>query len=163
MEKGKIIAFYYCLGVVAIVARLVGQPWSTVKNFLTRVKIQGHENNLTRPGRPQKLNRRAQRAIVRIARQERKITRRELRVLHAPDVCLHTVDRVLRNANIKNWRAKGRPLLKEEHVAKRLAWALARKDWTAEEFEGVIYSDEYSVEKSKDPCQQWVFRTPTEK
>lgn len=126
-----------------MVARLVGRPWSTVKNFLTQVKIRGHEKNHPRPGRPEKLNRRAKRAIVRTARQERKMTRRESCNLHAPDVCLHTVDKVLRNANIKKQRAKKRPLLKEEHVAKRLEWALARKDWTAKEFEGVIYSDEY--------------------
>lgn len=124
---------------------------STGKNFLIRVKTRGHENNLTRPGRLEKLNRRAKRAIVRAAQQERKMTRRDLRDLHAPEICLHTVDKVLRNANIKKWRAKKRPLLKEEHVAKQLAWALARKDWTVEDFEGVIYSDECSVEKSKNP------------
>jgi hypothetical protein len=61
------------------------------------------------------------------------------------------------------WRAQKRPLLKEEHGAKRLAWALARRHWTAEDFKGVIYSDKYSVEKSKDSRQEWVFRSPKEK
>ena len=64
------------------------------------------------------------------------------------------VDRVLREANIKKWIAKSRPKLKSEHVAKRLKWAIAHRDWTEEDFEGVIWSDECSVEKSKDPRQQ---------
>ena len=37
-----------------------------------------------------------------------------------------------------------------ERVAKRLKWAKERESWTAEEFEGVIWSDECSVEKSDD-------------
>jgi len=73
------------------------------------------------------------------------------------------VDTVLREANIKKWLAKSRPKLKSEHVAKRLKWAIAYKDWTAQDFEKVIWSDECSVEKSKDPKQQWVFREPGEK
>jgi len=73
------------------------------------------------------------------------------------------VDRVLREANMKKWIAKSRPQLKSQHVTKRLNWALAHRDWTCEDFEGVIWSDEYSVEKSKDPRQQWVFREPGEK
>jgi len=44
-----------------------------------------------------------------------------------------------------------------------LKWASIYKNWTAEDFEGVIWSDECSVEKSKDPRQQWGFREPGEK
>jgi len=73
------------------------------------------------------------------------------------------VDRVLREANMKKWIAKSRPQLKPQHVTKRLNWALAHRDWTCEDFEGVIWSDECSVEKSKDQRQQWVFRKPGEK
>jgi len=64
------------------------------------------------------------------------------------------VDRVLREANIKQWLAKSRPRLKAEHIAKRLKWATIYKNWTAEDFQGVIWSDECNVEKSKDPTQQ---------
>ena len=66
---------------------------------------------------------------------------------------LSTVDRILRKANLKKWLAKDRLKLKAEHVAKRLQWALVRKDWTAEDFEGVIWSDECSVERGSDPRQ----------
>ena len=48
------------------------------------------------------------------------------------------------------------------HITKRLQWAQAHRDWTAEDFERVIWSDEYSVEKFKDPKLEWVFREPGE-
>jgi len=73
------------------------------------------------------------------------------------------VDIILREANVKKWLAKSRPELKPKRVAKRLQWAIPHKNWTAEEFEKVIWSDECSVGKSKDSRQQWVFRKPGEK
>ena len=55
--------------------------------------------------------------------------------------------------------AKRRPKLTPEQAAKRLKWAKERENWTAEEFEGVIWSDECSLEKSDDAYQVWVFRS----
>ena len=48
-------------------------------------------------------------------------------------------------------------------MAKRFRWATAYRNWTVEDFERVIWSDECSVEKSKDPKQQWVFGELAEK
>jgi len=73
------------------------------------------------------------------------------------------VDRVLREANVKKWLAKSRPRLKPKYIAKRLKWAIAHKNWTARDFEKVIWSDECSVEKSNDSRQHWVFRELVEK
>jgi len=64
---------------------------------------------------------------------------------------------------MKKGIAKSRPQLKPQHVTKRLNWALAYSDWTCDDFEGVIWIDECSVEKFKDSRQQWVFRGPGEK
>lgn len=91
------------------------------------------------------------------------MTKNEFRDKYAPGISLATVDRVLRQGNVKKWLAKHRPLLKPEHVKKRLDWAMQRKDWGIEEFMSVIWSDECAVERSKDPRQIWVFREPDEK
>jgi len=48
----------------------------------------------------------------------------------------------LASVNIKKSRARKRALLKDKHAAKRLAWAMKYKNWTKEDFEGVIFSDE---------------------
>lgn len=91
------------------------------------------------------------------------MTKNELRNCYAPEVSLSTIDRLLLKHNIRKWIATDRPKLKEEHAKKRLAWAMLRTDWTAEDFEGIIYSDECSVAKSCNPRQIWIFRTPLEK
>ena len=76
---------------------------------------------------------------------------------------MRTIDRVLCEANVSKWMAKKRPSLLSRHAKARLEWALARKDWTASDFEGIVYSDECMVRKNADPRRPWVFRTPNEK
>jgi len=163
VEKGMIIAFFHIFEKISVVATLVNRPWSTVRNFLARACDRGHIENAPRSGRPVILNQRERRAIIRAATKDRSMTRLELRNRHAPHVSVHTIDRVLREANIKKWLAQTRPRLTAAHAKKRLDWALARKNWTAEDFEGILYSDECTIRKSANPAQIWVFRTPEEK
>ena len=42
-------------------------------------------------------------------------------------------------------------------------WALAHKDWTVEDFQRAIYSDECTVEQEPAGHQRWLVRTPREK
>lgn len=100
---------------------------------------------------------------MKAAKANRLMTRANFQDKFAPGVSLATIERVLRNANIKTWLAKWRPLLKADHVKKRLTWVLARQDWTVEDFMSVIWSDESSMEKCEDPRQMWVLREPWEK
>lgn len=81
-----------------------------------------------------------------------------------PEVNLttRTLQNILRGKGIRKWRARKRPPLTPEIAEKRLAWAIARKDWTAADFEGVIWSDECSVEKGKTGRTVWVFRSAGE-
>jgi transposase len=162
-EKGMIIAFFAIYGVISTVSLIIGRPWSTVKNFLHRYCKRGTMDNLPRSGRPEVLTRRDKRAILRAVRKNRQFTREQIRRIHAPHVSLATIDRLLRQHNIRKWLAKERPKLTEEHAKARLEWALAHKDWTAEDFQRVIYSDECSVEVGPTGHQRWVFRTPQEK
>ena len=73
------------------------------------------------------------------------------------------VDRVLQEAGIKKWLVPTHPHLTAAHAKKRLDWALARKDWTAADFQNILYSDECTLRKSANPAQKCVFRTPEEK
>ena len=69
----------------------------------------------------------------------------------------------MKEHHISKWIAAQRPRLSEEIAHLRLQWALAYKDWTILAWKKVIWSDECSIEKSADPRQIWVFRTPGEK
>ena len=68
--------------------------------------------------------------------------------------------RVIRKNGMMKWLAKRRPKLTPGLAAKRLSWAKECENWTAEDFEGVIWSDECFVEKLDDAHQVWVFKTP---
>src|SRR5437899_2257662 len=37
VEKGMVIAFFYCLQNITLVVQTIGQPWTTIKSFLARV------------------------------------------------------------------------------------------------------------------------------
>jgi len=82
--------------------------------------------------------------------------------MYAPHVSLSTIDRYLCQNNYRTWLAKKRPKLEDRHVFQRLQWALQHKDWTHEQWEGVIWSDECSVEKSDSRRQMWVIQQPPE-
>ena len=87
MKKGMIIAFLYVYQVYAIVATLVGHPWSTIKGFLTRNYLKGTIDNLPRCSRPGVLSQRNKQAILRTVRKDWKYTQEQIQHLHAPHVC----------------------------------------------------------------------------
>src|SRR5205807_9853578 len=105
-EKGMIIAFFYVFQTISTVANLVGRPWSTVRNFLARACARGSMDNKPRSGRPQILSSREKRTIIRAAKKDRAMTRLEIRNRYAPHVSIRTIDRVLREANIRKWLAQ---------------------------------------------------------
>jgi len=45
----------------------------------------------------------------------------------------------------------------EDHAAEHLRWALRYADWTEEDWKWVIWSNECSVEKSKNIYTVWIF------
>ena len=119
IEKGIIIALFYCLGTIATIAQIVGCPWSTVKSFLVRATERGTLNNLPRSGRPSVLSSQEKRRLVRLVKKpaNRKLTCAEFQDRYVPHVSLSTIDRVLQEANIRKWIAKKWLKLMEEHAA----------------------------------------------
>jgi len=99
--------------VISTVSVLVGRTWLTVKSFLDRYYKRGRTDNLPRSGRPKVLSKRA---ILRAVRKHRQYTREQIRWICAPHVSLRTIERMLRQHNIKKWLAKKRPKLKAEHA-----------------------------------------------
>jgi len=79
------------------------------------------------------------------------------------EISKSTVYRALKEYGLVNWLAQKRLLLSEAVAAKRLAWCKARKDWTPEQWQKVIWSDECSVERGKGKKRKWVFRFPNER
>ena len=72
VEKGMIIAFFHCLRNIALVAQVIGRPWTTIKSFLARACERQSLENIPRPGRTPILSCQQCRTIVRAAKSNRK-------------------------------------------------------------------------------------------
>ena len=92
-------------------------PHRTVSNFLKQLKLRENKENLPRPGRPRKSSRSDDRYLVYAAEADTDQTLKELRNTTNIDISIQTIQRRLREAGIRKWRAKQRPLLTEEQAA----------------------------------------------
>jgi len=162
-EKGQIVALKEKSLSFSEIGRILSCPKSTVLSFYNRVQKRRDVKNLPIRGRHKIIDTRTHRRLVREFKKTRHLPLSELRNKVAPHASVKTIKRALASVNIKKWRARKRAFLKDEHAVKRLAWAKKYKDWTNEDFEGVIFSDECMVEKFKESKGIWVFRTPEEK
>ena len=100
VEKGMILALFYCLGTITTVAKIVGRPWSTVKNFLVRATERSSIENSPRSGRPPALTKRQKRRLVRLAKKHHKLTYLEFQACFTPNVSICTIQCVLQEVNI---------------------------------------------------------------
>jgi hypothetical protein len=160
VEKGQVIELDHLELSQGLIADRLGRTKSTVGAFLKRYHERGTTENSPAPGRPTKVTEQLKRRLPRHTKSNRRQPLAELRNEVAPGLSIRTV---LRNENVRKWKAAKRPKLTKNRAAKRLAWAMTHADWTEEDFKSVLWSDECSVEKSKDPRTDWVFRTPYEK
>ena len=165
IEKGEIMGLWK---VHQSVAKVLPQLTylrqdSVVRKFIQRWQQRRDHYDHPTPGHPSKVSGRDWRHLLRAAKANRSQTLHELTQSVTPNVSVRTVKRILAKERIKKWQAKKRPKLTKDHAAERLHWALRYADWTEEDWKRVIWSDECSVEKSKDPRTVWGFRTAYEK
>lgn len=161
-QRGQIIGLRQTKAQFRDIATIVGCSKATAKSVFYRWKRDGtiSTNNA---GRPPIISKRDKRRLIREARIHRKEPLADITSLITPHASVRTVKRILAKSHISKWIAAERPELTEDHARQRLEWAIKYKDWTPEQWAKVIWCDECSVEKSKDPRQLWVFRTPGEK
>ncbi|KAG1385705.1 hypothetical protein G6F60_014739 [Rhizopus arrhizus] len=60
---------------------------------------------------------------------------------------------VLKLLKSMNFRAKikaKKPLLSKQHKERRLAWAMAHKDWTTDDWRRMVFSDETKLKEAKE-------------
>ena len=138
-------------------------PESTIRTTITRASTRHNGVSKPRSGRPKACSTREQRHIIRTARANPRITYQDLIKATGVSCSSSTVYRILKDYGLTNWLAKKRPLLREEDVALRLAWAKERENWTYNDWRKVIWTDECSVERGTGKDRVWVFRTPADK
>jgi len=165
IEKGEIMGLWKVHQRIAKVLPKLTYPRqdSVVRKFIQRWQQRRDHHDHPTSGCPSKVRGRDHWHLLRAAKANRSLTLDELPQSVTPNVSVRTVKCILTKEGMKKWRAKKRPKLTEDHAVERLHWALRYADWTEEDWRWVIWSDECSVEKSKNPRRVWVFRTAYEK
>src|SRR5579859_5712289 len=133
-------------------------PRSTVVYFLHRFQEHSSEENLPHIGRPRKTSARFDRYLIRIAQVDTDITIAALSDITNSAVSTSTIRRRLHEDHIQKWRAVERALLTEKHASKHLKWAREHCNFTREDWEHMVWSDECAVQKDSDGRQVWIFR-----
>jgi len=90
IEKAMIIAFFYCLRNITLVARIIGGPWTTITSFLARACEYQLLDNLPRPCHPPVLSESQHGTIIRQAKSNGKMTRSDFRDKYTPGISLST-------------------------------------------------------------------------
>lgn len=69
-----------------------------------------------------------------------------------------TIRRTLSRAGMKAVVKVKRPLLKAKHRKDRLDWALARQNWTIEDWKRIVWSDETKINRLGSDGRKWVWK-----
>ena len=121
----------------------------TIHVVLCKWKQHHTVHDLPKAGRPSELDKRTKRRLARMTSRGDVETATELAETAAAHDIAHisarTARRVLHDEGLKAMHTIKKPLLTREHKRKRLAFALAHRDWTVEQWKQVIFSDETPI------------------
>ena len=140
---------------------------SCIHNILQRFKETGSVNDRHRSGRPQISNERDQRHLIRLVKENRRLSSTELAnkwTLSSGCVASpRTVRKVLQNHNYL-WRsACKKPRLTDMQKKRRLDWCNHYKTFSKESWRDVFFSDEMNVEVDQRKGRIMLRRTPGER
>ena len=122
-------------------------PDQTVRDTLKLDLLRNEGASRACPSRPDKYSDRFKHNLIFFVGKNRKGSYAKIRKHFKSKILNKTTNCILDTIGIYHWRCKKRPFLTEEVVAKRLAWCLARKDWTWVDFCKYIWSNECSTER----------------
>ncbi|KAJ5318343.1 hypothetical protein N7476_004763 [Penicillium atrosanguineum] len=71
-----------------------------------------------------------------------------------------SIQRLTHDMGLRKWRKMNRPYLTPIHAAKCLAWALAYRHFTPEDWKRVFWSDETTIERGYGARKEWTSIPP---
>ena len=79
------------------------------------------------------------------------------------NICEDTARQYLKRREVQKRRPVKKPFLSVAHKKARLQWCKDHRNWSAKDWEKVIWSDDACVRIGEDNSPAWVFRTAKEK
>ncbi len=145
------------------IARSLNVPSSIVQSVLGRLQTTFFEVNKFRSGRLLSITSQAARILLRQLRSKSKIIWRQLKMNIEIDLNARTLNATLRAHGISHWLALRRSKLTSEVALLRLKWAKKHKNWTVNQWDNVIWSNEASVTRRSGKTSEWVFEISKQK
>lgn len=123
---------------------------TAVVSALRRYQETGTNKSRGRSGRPKTTSKEEDQFVCVQSKRNRTRTAPELREdlnsTRDTPVSVSTVQRRLRDYGLKGCVAAKKPLLRSRNKVKRLNWAKLHKDWTIEQWQKVLFTDESKFE-----------------
>lgn len=140
------------------IARQLGVHRNTVRDVLARFAATGTPNSGSRSGRPRCTDEATDTNIAVTARVEPFTSARQVRRKLDMDASARTVDRRLQEAGLFGRVAVHKRDYSDPELRKRLSFAEGHADWTVQQWEKVIFSDEKTFYGKGFCGQTWVRR-----
>ena len=143
-----------------------------VHNALTRFRATGSSSYQIRgkSGRKRKLSAQDRHQIRRMALHNTETRRLSLRQLTAdynsnyqPRISKETFRQALLDAGVFSYPATYKPILSREHRQRRMQLCFERLDWSLDDWERVVFSDESSFQRHPNKGTVRIWRRPEEK
>ena len=119
-----------------------------------------------RSGRPRVSSARNDRILIRMCRENRRMTSQELQQQWSNQTGVQCSTRAVRGRlldhGLRSYKAVKKPLINERQRLARRRWAQAHKNWTARNWKKILWSDESSFQLYLPPANVRVRRRPGE-
>jgi len=141
-QRWSIIALHKDNRSNSYIAKRIGCHRDTVRAVLARYGATGAPGSGSRSGRPRCTDERTDEHIALVARVEKFTSPRQIKRKLDLDCSRYTIDRRLQEADLFGRVARHKRAYTAEEVRKRLSFAEGYKDWTTDQWEKVLFSDE---------------------
>ncbi|CAK9796081.1 Transposable element Tc1 transposase [Anthophora plagiata] len=142
-----------------------GATKSGVRKLCIRVANTGSTKSAARTGRKSKLTQQDVRRICRLALQDRRRSAKEINNIirtSGVQVCDRTIRKKLYENGLRARTPRKKPYLNQKQRQKRIEWARVHKEWTEEDWDRIIWSDETKISIFGSDGVKFVRRRPGE-